>query len=46
VRAQPDGAEELLRVIGLDTCDYLTSAEALALANALTAASDDLAPPG
>lgn len=38
--------ERLIRVVGLDRTDYLTSAEALALAGALIAASDELAPPG
>ncbi len=39
-------ATRLIRVVGLDGCDYLNAAEALALAGALTAAVDELAPPG
>jgi hypothetical protein len=41
-----DGTERLIRVDGLDRCDYLNAREALALAGALIAASDELAPPG
>jgi len=47
-----DGAEELIRVVGLDVTDYLTAVEASALARALAAAvnevssDDELAPPG
>jgi hypothetical protein len=35
--------ERLVRVDGLDACDYLTGAEARALARALDAAVDELA---
>ncbi|MGO9155340.1 hypothetical protein [Mycobacterium sp.] len=34
--------EQLIRIAGLDACDYLTSGEASALARALAAASDEL----
>jgi hypothetical protein len=47
VACSEDG-EELIRIVGLDACDYLTAAEALALARALAAAVNEvsLAPPG
>jgi hypothetical protein len=38
--------EQLIRVAGLDACDYLTCGEALALARILAAASDELAGSG
>jgi hypothetical protein len=38
-----DGTEQLIRVDGLECIDYLTPPEASALANALTAAGNDLA---
>ena len=38
--------ERLVRIDGLEHTDYLTGAEALKLAGALIAASDELAPPG
>jgi hypothetical protein len=37
-----DGAEQLIRVVGLDACDYLNAREALALARALAAAVNEL----
>jgi hypothetical protein len=40
-----DGGEELIRIVGLDACDYLTGGETLALANALAAASARWAKP-
>jgi hypothetical protein len=42
-----DGSAQWVRVAGLDLpADYLTAAEAKALAGALIAASDELASPG
>lgn len=44
--AADDGSEKLIRIVGLECVDYLTAAEALALAGALAAASssdDELA---
>jgi hypothetical protein len=41
-----DGSAQWVRVVGLDLADYLTSAEALTLAGTLTAAVNELAPPG
>lgn len=38
-----DGAEQLIRIVGLDPCDYLSAAEASALAGALAAAVNELA---
>jgi hypothetical protein len=37
---------EFVRVVGLDPTDYLSAAEARELAGVLTAAADELAPPG
>ena len=39
----PTAVKKWVRIVGLHACDYLTSAEASALAGALTAASDELA---
>jgi hypothetical protein len=42
-----DGNAQWVRIVGLHLpADYLTSAEALTLAGALTAAADQLTPPG
>jgi hypothetical protein len=44
---EQDGSARWVRVVGLDLpADYLSAAEARQLAGVLTAAADELAPPG
>jgi hypothetical protein len=48
VALSEDGTEQLIRVVGLECCDYLTGAEASALAGVLAAAVREVSsqPPG